>query len=227
MNVKPLVIVNSVVIASMAALSVWAWQSIPGDAQIPVHWGLDGVPDRYGSKVEALIVLPIIAAVLTAIMWFLPRIDPRRAHLESSAKMWNAVTIAIAGLLAYVHVLLVLGAMGRRFDMTDYMIPAIAVMFIIIGNYISKTRSNWFAGVRTPWSMSSEYSWTKTHRLASKLFMGSGVLTLVTWLIAGAKVATVVFIAAILITAIGSVVVSYVYWKNDPARTDAAVNGHA
>ena len=105
--------------------------------------------------------------------------------------------------------------------------PAVSTLFIVIGNYISKTRSNWFASVRTPWSMSSEYSWTKTHRLASRMFMGSGVLSIVAWLIAGTKIAMLVFVGTVLATAVISIVASYVYWKNDPARVGATANGEA
>jgi uncharacterized membrane protein len=227
MNVKPLLIVNSVVIAGMAAVSAWAWQAIPGDAQIPVHWNILGEVDRYGSKMEVLLLGPAIAIFVTAIMWFLPRTDPRRANLESSAKLWNAVTIGVVALLAYIHVLLLLTALGRHFDMVDYLLPALAALFVVIGNYLPKTRSNWFAGVRTPWSMSSDYSWTMTHRLGGRLFVGTGVVTIVAWLVAGKVVATIVLIATLLSTVVISIVASYAYWKNDPDRPASTVNGQA
>lgn len=227
MNYKPMLIANCIIIALMLALSAWIWQSIPDGAQVPVHWNLDGQADRFGSKAEALLFLPILAAALTFAMWLLPRFDPRRRNLEASGKLWTAATVGAVGLLAYLHVLLTLIAVGRPIDMIDYILPGICALFILIGNYISKTRSNWFAGVRTPWTMSSDYSWSKTHQLASKLFMGSGVVTLAAWLVLGGKVATIVLIATLLATTLISVFASYVYWKNDPARVHAPANGEA
>ena len=227
MNLKPILIVNGILIAGMIGLSAWSWQVIPDGAQVPLHWNIEGQVDRFGSKGEALLFLPGIAALLTLTFLFLPRIDPRRSNLEASGKLWTAAAIGVVALLAYVHVFIVMSAMGRAVDVSDYLIPGISALFIVLGNYLSKTRSNWFAGVRTPWSMSSEYSWSKTHQLASKLFMGTGVVTIVAWLAVGAKVAIFVMIATLVATSVISIVASYVYWKNDPARVDAHVNGEA
>jgi len=227
MNIRPMLIANGLLIALMVALSVWAWQMIPDGAQVAVHWNLDGQADRFGSKGEAFFFLPVMAVILTIVMAVLPRFEPRRGNLAASAKLWNAGSIGATALLAYVHGLLLLAALGRRVDILDYLLPAISVLFIVIGNYISKTRSNWFAGVRTPWTLSSDYSWSKTHQLASKLFMGSGVLTLVAWFFAGAKVAMIAMVATLIVTAVISIVASYVYWKNDPGRVHTPVNGQA
>lgn len=218
MNVRPLLFTNTVLIAAMAGISAWAWQAIPETAQLPVHWNIEGQADRFGSKGTALLLLPAIALVLTLVFVFLPRIDPRRKNLESSGKMWNASAIGVVALLAYVHILTTLNALGRAIDIGDYLLPALAILFIVIGNYLSKTRSNWFAGVRTPWTMSSEYSWSKTHRLASRLFMGTGLIVLAAWFVVSTKIAIIVLIGALFATSLIAVVASYFYWLRDPAR---------
>ncbi len=220
MNIKPLLITNTVLIAAMAGVSAWVWQSIPDGAQLPMHWNIEGHADRFGSKHEALLFLPALAVALTLIFWLLPFIDPRRRNLESSSKLWIAAGIGVVALLAYVHMFMVASAMGRGVDMVDYLIPAMSILFIVIGNYLPKTRSNWFAGVRTPWTMSSEYSWGKTHRLASRLFMGSGVASVLAWLAVGAKIAIFVLVISLVATSVISIVASYFFWKNDPARAN-------
>jgi len=227
MNIKPLLIANSILIAAMAGASAWVWQSIPPEAQLPVHWNIEGQVDRLGSKTEALLLLPAIAIILTLVFVFLPRLDPRRTNLESSSKMWNAAAIGAVALLAYVHALLVMSARGRSVDVGDYLIPALSILFIVIGNYLPKTRSNWFAGVRTPWTMSSEYSWGKTHRLASRLFMGSGAASLLAWPTVGAKIAIFVLVGTLLGTTVISVAASYFFWKADPARAGTQASGKA
>lgn len=227
MNIKPLLITNTILIAAMAGVSAWVWQSIPDGAQLPVHWNIEGHADRFGSKYEALLLLPAIAIVMTLIFWLLPSIDPRRKNLESSGKLWIAAGIGVVALLAYVQMFMVLSAMGRVIDVGDYLIPALSILFIVIGNYLPKTRSNWFAGVRTPWTMSSDYSWARTHRLASRLFVGSGAASLAAWAIAGTKIAIVVLVITLLATSVISVVASYFFWKNDPARAGAPADGEA
>lgn len=220
MNVKPLLIVNTILIAAMVGLSLWAWPGIADDAQLPVHWNLDGVPDRFGSKTEALFAMPGVAAALTAIFLVLPYFDPRRKNLEQSAKLWNAAAIGAAALIAALHVMLVMTATGQAVEMRNFVVPGIAGLFILLGNYLGKTRSNWFAGVRTPWTLSSDYSWEKTHRWAGRLFVLTGLVTLAAWFLVDAQRAFYVMIAAITATVLISVVLSYIFWRNDPGRAN-------
>jgi uncharacterized membrane protein len=228
MNMRPLLIVNAILVAAMAGLSAWAWQAVSDAAQLPVQWGLDGAPHRFASKFEVLALMPAAAALTTALLWYLPRVDPRRANIEASAKFWNVVAIAVVALLAYLHGLLVLSAMGRTFVIIDYLLPALALTMITLGNYLGKTRSNWFGGVRTPWSMSSEYSWEHTHRWAGRLFVASGLAALVAWPLTNATTAMAVLTASVVVTVVVAVALSYVFWRNDPSRTnDARANGGA
>lgn len=219
MNLRPMLIVNGVLIAGMAALSVWAWQVIPDGAQLPVHYDFEGNVDRLAGKTEALIVMPAIAVAITAVLWLIPFLDPRRANLEASGKFWNAAAILSAGLLAYVHLLTVLNGMGNKIDVASALVPAMCILFMGLGNYLGKTRSNWFGGVRTPWSLSSEYSWEKTHRWAGRMMVASGLIGLVAWFLFAAKVAIIVLMSLIAASMIAAVAMSYIFWRADPDRT--------
>ena len=95
MNLRPMLIANTALIAAMSAFSAWAWTRIPDGASLPVHFGLDGTPDRFGSKTEALIFMPVLAVGITILLWALPRFDPRRENIEASGKFWNLVSIAV------------------------------------------------------------------------------------------------------------------------------------
>jgi immunity protein, SdpI family len=225
MNVKPLLFANTLLILAMVALTVWVWPTIPDGAQLPVHWGLDGKADRMGDKTEALLTLPIVAAGVTALFLVLPWIDPRRRNLEKSGKLWNAAAIGTVFIVAGAHLFLVLTATGQVHDIRNFLVPGIAGLFFVLGNYLGKTRSNWFLGVRTPWSLSSDYSWEKTHRWAGRLFVLTGIVTFAAWLLVDAATATIVMIGAILTTSLISIVLSYVYWRADPDR--ASANGDA
>lgn len=218
MNIRPLLITNAILIAAMGGVAAWAWQQIPADAQLPVHWNIHGQADRYGSKEEALLFAPAIAVLVTAILAVVPFLDPRRANIQASAKFWNAIAIAVVALLAYIQALIVLIALGRPIDMTSYLVPGMAILFIVIGNYLSKTRSNFFGGVRTPWTLSSDYSWHKTHRLAGLLFVAAGLTGLAVSFLIGGQTAFFVFISCVLGAAIIPVVASYFYWRADPTR---------
>jgi uncharacterized membrane protein len=217
-----MLMINGLLAAGMVAASAWAWKVVPDGARIAVHWGFDGTPDRYGDKSEALFAMPLLAVAITALFWLLPRLDPRRANIEASAKFWSVGAILSVGILAYAHALLVANAAGIPIDMTAALVPALSLMFMGLGNYLGKTRSNWFGGVRTPWTMSSDYSWQKTHHWAGRLFVASGIVGLAAWPLLGAQAALVALIAAIIASSFASVVLSYFFWRADPER---AANG--
>jgi uncharacterized membrane protein len=224
MNLRPMIIVNGLLVAGMAAASAWALQVIPDGTRIPVHFDLQGNADRFTDKVEFLLLMPLIAAGLTGMLWIIPRFDPRRANIEASAKFWNAAAILSCGLLAYVHVILVANAAGYRVDIMSALVPALSVLFMGLGNYLGKTRSNWFGGVRTPWSMSSEYSWERTHRWSGRMMVASGIAALVAWFFVEAKIAIMILIGLVIATSAVSIVLSYLFWRADPDRTAHRTN---
>jgi uncharacterized membrane protein len=88
----------------------------------------------------------------------------------------------------------------------------------VIGNFLGKTRSNWFMGIRTPWTMSSELSWTKTHRLGGRLFLAAGLLSIVLGLVTNAQVVFFALLPSIAVAAVVPIVYSYFVWRDDPER---------
>jgi len=95
LNLKSTLLICSGLIVLMLILSTYAWFQIPAGEKIPVHWGIDGEPDRYGSKLEGLFLLPGISFFLLILFSFLPLLEPRRMHLWKSEK---AFKIIITGL---------------------------------------------------------------------------------------------------------------------------------
>jgi uncharacterized membrane protein len=222
MNLRPMLFTNAALLAAMVGVSLWAWDQIPDGAQVPIHFTLTGEPDRFGSKLEALSAMPTVLVVMTLLLYVLPWLDPRRANIEASAKFWNAIAICVSVMLAYIHVLLALAATGIVIPTASAVVPAINILFIVLGNYLSKTRSNWFAGIRTPWTLSSEHSWEKTHRWTGRLFVISGLVGLAAWLVIDPHTATMISLAAVFATILAALVMSYVFWKNDPNRVAGA-----
>jgi immunity protein, SdpI family len=97
-------------------------------------------------------------------------------------------------------------------------IGSVAALLMVMGNYLSKTRSNFFAGIRTPWTLSSDYSWERTHRLTARLFMALGAIVLVLVLSTSVMIAAYVFVALLVSVVLAAVIMSYVYWRSDPNR---------
>lgn len=191
-----------------------AWSAAPDS--VPVHWNLQGEVDGYASKPVGLLMTPGIAAGLYLLLLFLPRIDPGRDNIANS-KALRAIRLAFMVFLTGLHIVTVRAALGSQLSMNVFVSLSVAVLFIVLGNYMGKLRPNWMAGIRTPWTLSSPRSWTKTHQLGGPVLMGIGVsIGLLGVFPSGWLLAIVIGGSAIAL--IGLVVYSYVVWRDDPDR---------
>jgi uncharacterized membrane protein len=180
-----------------------------------VHWGPSGQADRFGSKAEALITLPVIMLGLCVLLF----VVPRRQNLADSARVYNAVWIGVLVLMVGLHLVSVVNATGGRLPVVRFLILGLGGLFLVLGNYLPKTRSNWAVGVRTPWTMESERSWRQTHRLTGRLFAGVGlVLVVVAFLIPVAALAPIVIVGTV---AAGVVPMVYSWWTWRADRNDS------
>ncbi len=225
MNIRTPLIVSAAIVAAMIAASLLALSLLPPGAPIPIHWNTDGQIDRYATGWYAVFMAPAMAALIAAIFAAIPAIEPRRLHLEKSAKFYTAMWIAVLLLLAFTHGAALYVALHAGTQVGAVVIGAVCLLMIVMGNYLSKTRSMFLGGLRTPWTLSSEYSWQRTHALAGKLFVGVGAAGLVAVIAAPAAEAARLFLYAVVATVVVSVAASYVFWLRDPDRnrTDTAV----
>lgn len=216
LNVRPGVIASAVVMAAMLAASVWAWDKVPDS--VPVHFGLDGTADRYGSKWEALLIMPGVVALIGAIMAVVPLIDPRKNNLARSSGFYYAVWYGELAVMSVAHAGILAAAMGAVSNVGQWIAIAVGGLFVLLGNYMGKSRANWFAGFRTPWTLSSDYSWQKTHRIGGWMFVLTGVTTILAAIFLPPVAAFLTVIVGTVGTVIFGAVLSYVFWKNDPER---------
>lgn len=163
-------------LAAMFALALWTWPNAPD--RLPIHWGPSGEPDGYGSRFEGLLLMPLITLGVYGLFFAIPRIDPRRRHYEQFRGVYRVVRTLIVGFMFLIYLWTHLWFRGHRMDPELVVSALVGALFLGLGNYLPKIKSNWFIGVRTPWTLSSEESWRRTHRLAGWLFVISGVVIL-------------------------------------------------
>jgi uncharacterized membrane protein len=198
-------------------VSAWAWGQIPDGAQIAIHWGPSGEANGFAPKSVGLLLMPAMSLGIGALLAFLPRIDPRRANLLRSGAAYQAIAIGALLLMLALHIAAVLSATGQRVDMARIVPVGVGMLFLVIGNYLGKTRSSWFLGIRTPWTLSSERSWTKTHRLGGYLFAAFGAMMVVVGVI-DPQAMVWALIPGLAVVAGVPIVYSYLVWRTDPDR---------
>lgn len=218
MNLRPLAIAGVVTVGLMLGLAAWAWAQIPPGAEVPVHWGIDGQPDGYASKELALLFIPGLTVFITGLLFVLPRFEPRADNLARSGPAYLQVSIAVLVLMVAVQLTVVLAAIGSPLGINIVLGVATGVLFIVIGNVMGKVRSNFIFGVRTPWTLSSDLSWNKTHRLVGRLFVLLGLATIVVGLVGGVTAFFAVLLGGIVLIVIVAFVYSYRVWKSDPVK---------
>ncbi len=214
--------ISALAIAAMAAMSAWGWMMTSADAQIPVHWSATGEVNRYGSRLEAFTTMPIVAIVISLLLAFAPKIDPRGRNLAKSGPLLMTVWMGTLALLVVAHLALVLSATGTL-DPESPILPriiliAVALFLAVLGNLLGKARPNWFVGVRTPWTLSSDHSWDVTHRWAGRGFVATGLVGGAAILFTPVEVGLMIFFGLLGATAIGAVVLSFLAWRSDPDR---------
>lgn len=219
-------IVSAIVVVLMAGISFWASGQLPAD-NIPVHWDASGVPDRFSDKREALFLLwllPGISFFGALVFCLLPQIEPMRENLFKSRKAYNAVWISTMILFLGIHggiAYMMVQSAGDQMQSNEFVRIVIAgtgILFIVLGNYLPKTRQNWFLGIRTPWTLSSEYTWEKTHRLAGRLFFGVGFLSLLSAFTVNGIALVFVVTGSAVASALISAVYSFLIYRNAPDK---------
>ncbi len=197
------------------AISVYGWLNTEAGQQVAVHFGPDGQPDRWGSRLEAFGVMPAVLLGVTVLLAVLPRIDPRRSGIAKSMRAYNLVWAAVVVFLAVIHLMATRSAVSETDSGINarLVVVVLGVLYLVIGNYLPKTGSNWFFGIRTPWTLSDERVWTATHRLGGRLFMASGLFTLVAAVVGPDSVAIGLAVAMAVVTAVVTIVYSYVLYR--------------
>jgi len=176
-----------------AAYLAMRWPALP--AVVPTHFNAQGQANGYSSK-KLLIVLAVgLPAALYLLLYFLPRLDPKR-YLDSANPNWHKLRLIVQLLLGGVGCFAVFAAGGDtlRGGLKPGMAGLLGV-FALLGNYLSTVPPNYFVGVRTPWTLESPVVWAKTHRLAGRLFFVGGLVGAVlvgllpssaaTWIVTG------------------------------------------
>ena len=220
---------SGVTLAIMLGIILWVGAQLPTGEKIPVHFDITGTPDRYGSKSEAMLGFWIVwgtTAFTAALLAGLPKIMPRQSNFEKSAKAYLMCWYGLLVLMLAVTVLVAWTFLKATTTASVGTAPikaifiGVGLLFIVIGNYLPKTRSNWLIGIRTPWTLSSEITWEKTHRMGGRLFLGGGFLMLVTSIFLPLEFAIGVTLISSLGVACASIAYSWWVWRTAIDRED-------
>lgn len=197
--------------ATLAGLLLWNRLPDP----MASHWGLNDEVNGYISKFWGVFLMQLITLGMFLLFLIVPNIDPLKANIAQFRDVFNLFIALIVAFMTYIYILSLRWNLGYTdFAMSKAMLPALGILFFFVGYMFRKAKRNFFIGIRTPWTLSSDRVWDETHRIGSALFMISGILAFIGSFFGGMIAFWFLFVPLIGSTLI-TVVYSYVLYQRE------------
>ena len=208
---------TSIIVLSLVAIAVLAgallWNQLPD--QMASHWDINDQVNGYMPKFWGVFLMPMVVLGMFGLFIVLPNVDPLKANIAQFRGAFNLFILLISIFMLYVHALTLAWSLGyQNFKISSAMLPFLGILFIFIGYMLKQAKRNFFIGIRTPWTLSSDTVWDKTHQLGSVLFMVSGALAVVGSFF-GSTTAFILFFVPLMGSTIFLVIYSYILYRNE------------
>jgi len=175
MSTRTTTIIVLLLLVAATAAGLLLWNRLPD--QMASHWDINDQVNGYMPKVWGVFLMPLISLGMFVLFLAVPAIDPLKANIAKFREAFNLFIVLIVAFMLYIHGLTLAWSLGNTgFKMSTSMLPAMGLLFIFLGYMLRKAKRNFFIGIRTPWTLSSDTVWDKTHQLGAILFTASGVL---------------------------------------------------
>lgn len=186
------------------------WGNYP--EKVPLHWGPDGKVDNMGSP-TALWIFACIGLVFYPLLLLIPKIDPKQKNMAADSKGFGSLRFILHLFFAALPIVAGLAALNILTDIPKVMMIMVLLLFMGLGNYFTVIKPNYFAGIRTPWTLSNDEVWRKTHRLGGWMWVIMSLVLLPLVFVLQPEILFITFFAALLISTAWVVIYSYRLWK--------------
>jgi uncharacterized membrane protein len=193
------------------AVGIYFYPQMP--AQIASHWNARGEVDGYMGKFWGIFLAPFIMLGMALLFILLPRIDPLRENYQRFRSYYDGFFILLAVFFLIIQLQVILWSKGIQISPNVVFPIAVGLLFFYIGIFCEHAKMNWFIGIRTPWTLSNEKVWEKTHRLGGKLFKLAGGVAIIG--VFFGKLAFAFVMVPVLMVAIYTVVYSYFAYQKE------------
>jgi uncharacterized membrane protein len=189
-------------IGGAIALSAAVYRRLP--AQVPIHFDLHGEPNGWASRWVAVLLLPLTALGLWALLrpgaLLLP--SPWQARMRESPT--GLVAVLVVGLMVGLHGVILHAALTPASRSTTVLALLMGTFWVALGLVLPRVRRNPWIGVRTPWTLSSDENWAQTHRVAGLSFCAGGVLAVLSAMAGSTAVAMALVVTSAIVPAVYS-----------------------
>ena len=144
--------------------------------EIATHFGLDGEPNGYSSRLFAVIGLPLVVTLIQMVYCITTNLFRKNRDMNRAEKVIRF--LFPTGLYA-VQIFMLMYSMGKATDIMTFIGVLETVLFLVLGNYLPKVRRTTFFGIRTPHTLTNEEVWDRTHRFAGVVYIIAGITCMI------------------------------------------------
>lgn len=186
--------------------------------QVPLHYGKDMQPDRFGDKSELwfpIILLMSVSLVSYLIISNIYKIDPKMSG-DQPASAIHKIAFAIVAFFSVISMYIVYSTIQGQSGSLLFII--IGLLFSVLGNFMYNIKPNYFVGLRLPWTLHDDENWKETHRLAGKVWTFGGIGIAVLAALLPVDYGFPVFVAGILVMVLWPTLFSFLFYRKKMAR---------
>lgn len=209
---KKVLVLLAIIIVATAAATAFVYPDLP--PEIATHWNAAGEADGYSRRLFGAALMPLVMLGLALLFLIVPKIDPLKKNYAEFRGVYELFVVVLLLFMALVHGITLASGLGYAVSVSGIIFAGIGGLFVIIGRLMPRMKRNWFMGIRTPWTLSSDTVWESTHQLGGRVFTGLGVLMFgAAFLPGGAPVIAIVVLA--LTGSLGLFVYSYLQFRQE------------
>jgi len=210
MKLHALTLTTIVLVVVAAVIGAALYDRLPD--RVATHFDIHGHPDGSTAKGVAILIAPVLVALLGLLFAALPRISPKGYRLEPFQRTYEIIAIAVL-VVAFTDVMMSLWfALGHPIEVNRVVTLGTGLLFVVIGNFLGKVTRNFFVGIRTPWTLANDEVWLRTHRIGGLLFVAGGAVILIAGFV-GTAGSLAVMISVITAIVLFLTVYSYVLYR--------------
>ncbi|MFH0861774.1 MAG: DUF1648 domain-containing protein [Candidatus Altiarchaeota archaeon] len=208
---------SALLVALSLAAGAFLYPQMPDS--VASHWGAGGAVDGYMPKAWGVFMLPAITAVLLVLFAVIPVIDPLRDNIEAFRGYFDNFILLFASFMTAIYLQTLIWNLGYRINPMIVISAGLFALLYYTGIMLEHAKRNWSIGIRTPWTLSSDAVWVKTHKAGGRLFKVCGILALAG--VFAPQFALILILAPVLLTAAYATVYSYIEFGKERKKSGA------
>lgn len=204
---------------------------------IPMHYNASGEIDRWGSKYECIIFPLVIIAI--SVLWEIifsvynkkagnASDDKQRAEVVNNIKVMKIIAVSTSVMFGITQCFFLFkayfeadsGIAYPELDAIKVTCFLLGIMFIVLGNFIPKTKLNGAIGLRITYSMYNDVTWSKSNCFGGIALMISGVLTVISSAFFNSAAALVLMLSYLLISIIVMILYAKKVYEEEKKKTE-------